>query len=57
MGASGWLSAPGRGTWIGIVRVRWFEALAGVRRSKRRTWESLETEVRREGLWGEKAAE
>ena len=40
-----------------MVRVRWLEAEAGVRRSKSRSCESLLTEERREGLWGEKAAE
>ena len=43
--------------WIGIVRTRWLEAEAGVRRSKRRKCESLETEERREGECGEKEAE
>ena len=40
-----------------MLSVRWFEALAGVRRSKRRKCESLLTEDRREGECGEKAAE
>ena len=39
------------------MRTRWFEAEAGVRRSKRRKCESLETEERREGEYGEKAVE
>jgi hypothetical protein len=39
-----------------MVRVRWLEAEEGVRRSKRRNWESEETEERREGEWGVKAA-
>lgn len=37
--------------------MRWFEADAGVRRSKMRRWESEETEERMEGLCGEKEAE
>jgi hypothetical protein len=41
--------------WMEIVATRWFAALAGVRRSKTRRVESLETEERMEGLWGEKA--
>ena len=45
------------GEWIGILRVRWLEAEGGVRRSKRRRCESEETEERREGEWGENAAE
>ena len=40
-----------------MVRVRWFEAEGGVRRSKSRRWESEETAERREGECGEKAAE
>lgn len=42
---------------MGIVQTRWLEADAGVRRSKRRKCESLDTELRREGEWGEKEAE
>lgn len=44
------------GEWIGIVRTRWLEAEEGVRRSKRRSWESEDTAERIVGLWGEKAA-
>jgi len=43
--------------WIGIVRTRWLEAELGVRRSKRRRWESAETEERMEGEWGENEVE
>jgi len=41
---------------MGMVRTRWLEAEEGVRRSKRRRWESLDTEERREGVCGEKEA-
>jgi hypothetical protein len=41
--------------WMEMEATRWLEALAGVRRSKTRRVESLETEERMEGLWGEKA--
>ena len=43
--------------WRGMVRTRWLEAEDGVRRSKRRRWESDETAERRAGWWGEKDAE
>lgn len=42
--------------WRGMVRVRWFAAEEGVRRSKMRRCESDETEERIEGLCGEKEA-
>ena len=42
---------------MGIVRVRWFVAEDGVRRSKTRRWESEDTEERIEGEWGEKEVE
>ena len=35
--------------WRGIVRTRWLDAEDGVRRSKRRRWESDETAERRAG--------
>jgi hypothetical protein len=41
--------------WMEMEATRWLDALAGVRRSKTRRVESLETEERIEGLWGEKA--
>lgn len=41
--------------WMEMLATRWLEALAGVRRSKMRRVESLETEDRMEGLCGEKA--
>lgn len=41
--------------WMEMEATRWLDALAGVRRSKTRRVESLETEDRMEGLWGEKA--
>jgi hypothetical protein len=44
-----------RAEWIGMFWTRWFEAEAGVRRSKIRRWESEETEERMEGECGEKA--
>lgn len=43
--------------WRGMVRTRWLDAEDGVRRSKRRRWESDETADRRAGWWGEKDAE
>ena len=43
--------------WSGMVRTRWLDAEDGVRRSKRRRWESDETADRRAGSWGEKDAE
>lgn len=43
--------------WRGMVRTRWLDAEDGVRRSKRRRWESDETAERRAGSWGEKDAE
>jgi hypothetical protein len=47
----------GRGgaEWMEMLATRWLEALAGVRRSKMRRVESLDTEERIDGLWGEKA--
>lgn len=42
---------------MGRVRTRWLEDEAGVRRSKSRRCESLETEERREGECGVKEAE
>ena len=42
------------GVWMGMARVRWFEAEGGVRRSKMRRCESEETEERSEGECGEK---
>ena len=42
---------------MGIWTVRWFEAEAGVRRSKTRTYESDVTHEIRSGLCGQKAAE
>lgn len=45
------------GVCRGMEAVRWFEAEEGVRRSKRRRWESEETEERMEGECGEKEAE
>ena len=38
------------------MSVKWFETDDGVRRSKRRKWESDDTEERRDDEWGEKAA-
>jgi len=46
---------PAGAEWIDILATRWLEALAGVRRSKIRSVESLDTEERIEGLCGEKA--
>ena len=43
--------------WRGMVRTRWLDAEDGVRRSKRRRWESDETAESRAGSWGEKEAE
>lgn len=40
---------------MGIEVTRWFEADAGLRRSKIRRWESEETAERIEGEWGENA--
>lgn len=40
-----------------MVSVRWLDAEEGVRRSKRRRWESEDTAERTEASWGEKAAE
>ena len=37
------------GVWMGRERTWWFEAEDGVRRSKRRKWESEDTEERRLG--------
>ena len=45
------------GVWMGMLSVRWFEADAGVRRSKMRRWESEPTQLMMDGLWGLKAAE
>ena len=42
-------------SWIGIERIRWLDAEAGVRRSKTRRVESEETEERIDGECGEKA--
>jgi hypothetical protein len=47
----------GGGPWMGIRCTRWFDAEAGVRRSKMRRWESDDTEERMEGECGEKAEE
>jgi len=45
----------GGGPWIGIKATRWFEADAGVRRSKIRQCESDETDEIIEGEWGDHA--
>ena len=51
----GWLGCWDLGgVWMGMARVRWFEAEAGVRRSKTRRCESEDTEERMEGECGEK---
>lgn len=42
--------------WMGIWRVRWFDAEAGVRRSYTRRYESEETQERISGECGEKEA-
>lgn len=48
----------GRGAaWSGMARVRWLDAEDGARRSKRRRWESEETEEKTEGECGEKETE
>lgn len=40
-----------------MVSVRWLDAEEGVRRSKRRSWESDDTAERTEASCGENAAE
>jgi hypothetical protein len=42
-------------SWIGIERIRWLDAEAGVRRSKTRRVESEETDEMIDGECGEKA--
>lgn len=51
------LRAPaiGAGPWTGMRVTRWFDAEAGVRKSKILRWESEETEDTIEGEWGENA--
>ena len=59
-GPGGWVADIWVGAWalwMGRVRTRWLEDEAGVRRSKSRRCESLETEERREGECGVKEAE
>lgn len=40
------------GVWIGMLSVRWFDALVGVRRSKMRKWLSELTALRMLGECG-----
>ena len=48
---------PCGGACAGMTVVRWYFAETGVRRSKRRMWESEETQEIIAGLVGEKEAE
>lgn len=51
------VAGPLAAAWMGILRTRWLDAEAGVRRSKSRRWESEETAERTDGECGEKAVE